>query len=167
MESRKKALLFSKRKTIEIFQSLYAAKLHFGVPKRQHVGPVRLRAFSSHKYNIKTDDLFDNVIWVICVFFFSFWLVWITSMCNKGSKNTPVCGPAKLSCWIVASSEFSIVKNITYVNRNDWCHFSNWFQETSSDSCNCLPGCNELQFKISTMSVKLSSSVQMGKIYNP
>lgn len=26
--------------------------------------------------------------------------------CNKGIKNTPVCGPSKIPCWMAASREF-------------------------------------------------------------
>ncbi|KAF0768530.1 pickpocket protein 28-like isoform X2, partial [Aphis craccivora] len=50
-------------------------------------------------------------------------------------KNTPVCGPAKMSCWVTAS-------------------------QASSDSCDCLPGCTEFFFKTSSMNAQLTESAQ-------
>ncbi|XP_025203158.1 pickpocket protein 28-like [Melanaphis sacchari] len=46
-------------------------------------------------------------------------------------KNTPVCGPAKMSCWLNASY-------------------------ASSESCDCLPGCTEFFFKTSSMNAHLT-----------
>ncbi|XP_022181306.1 pickpocket protein 28-like isoform X2 [Myzus persicae] len=51
------------------------------------------------------------------------------------TKNTPVCGPAKMPCWVTAS-------------------------QTSSDACDCLPGCTEFFFKTSTMNAQLTESVK-------
>ncbi|XP_015373707.1 PREDICTED: uncharacterized protein LOC107168717 [Diuraphis noxia] len=48
-------------------------------------------------------------------------------------NNTPVCGPAKTACWVTAS-------------------------QTSSDACDCLPGCSEFFFKTSSMNAQLTES---------
>ncbi|XP_027853700.2 pickpocket protein 28-like [Aphis gossypii] len=57
-------------------------------------------------------------------------------------KNTPVCGPAKMSCWVTAS-------------------------QASSDSCDCLPGCTEFFFKTSSMNAQLTESVKKDNKSNP
>uniref|UniRef100_A0A2S2QDE3 Sodium channel protein Nach n=1 Tax=Sipha flava TaxID=143950 RepID=A0A2S2QDE3_9HEMI len=51
------------------------------------------------------------------------------------TKNTLVCGTSKISCWIAAS-------------------------HTSSETCGCLPDCNELYFKLSPAKAKFSQSIQ-------
>ncbi|KAL5234974.1 hypothetical protein ACI65C_002384 [Semiaphis heraclei] len=57
-------------------------------------------------------------------------------------NNTPVCGPAKTACWVTAS-------------------------QTSSDACDCLPGCTEFFFKTSTMNAQLTESVKKENTNDP
>uniref|UniRef100_A0A2S2PUG1 Sodium channel protein Nach n=1 Tax=Schizaphis graminum TaxID=13262 RepID=A0A2S2PUG1_SCHGA len=57
-------------------------------------------------------------------------------------KNTPVCGPAKMSCWVTAS-------------------------QASSDSCDCLPGCTEFFFKTSSMNAQRTKIAEINNKNNP